>query len=279
MAVVEQGGVSRAAEQLHTVQSNVTSRIKRLEQELGQPLFLRVGRGLSLSPAGRELMAYALEILSLERQAQNAMNEIGAHGGTLLLGCMETYAAMHLPFTLAAVQNDLPNIRFQVDTATSAELVERVRTYQLDCAIVGGEVNYPGIRSDLLLEEQLVLVRPKAKADDTGLPLILFREGCVYRARALAWQQQMGRADTPVMAFGTLEGILGCVAVGLGCTLMPRGVLEHSRYREQLDLSELPDEIARVATRLISHDQSALQKTIDAFKSAVLDGMPRVLDS
>ena len=67
-----------------------------------------------------------------------------------------------------------------------------------------------------------------AGTDPVLLPLILFREGCAYRTRAIAWQRAQGHAVSDAMEFGTLEGILGCIAVGLGWTLMPRRVVGQS---------------------------------------------------
>lgn len=269
LAVIEQGGISHAAEQLHTVQSNVTARIRRLEEELGQDLFLRVGRSLRLSPAGRVLKDYAQEILALERQAINAVSGIGSHSGELLIGCMEAYAALHLPHTLARVKQAHPHIHFQVETAPSKVLVERVRNHQLDCAIVGGDTPYPKLKADILLQESLVLLSPKTVDNIHQLPLIVFNEGCVYRARALAWQQQMGNPNTPLMEFGTLDGILGCVAVGLGCTLMPRDVLKHNRYATDIRVHELPEELAHISIQLVRYDHSVSLAVLETLRGVM----------
>lgn len=269
LAVIEHGGISHAAEQLHTVQSNVTARIKRLEEELGQSLFLRVGRCLHLSPAGRVLKDYAQEILALERQAINAVSGIGSHSGELLIGCMEAYAALHLPHTLARVKQKHPHIHFQVETAPSNVLVERVQKHQLDCAIVGGNTQHHKLKTDVLLQESLVLLTPKQVTDTSHLPLIVFNEGCVYRERALAWQQRMGNPNVPLMEFGTLDGILGCVAVGLGCTLMPKDVLQYNRYADQLSVHELPDDLAHVSIQLVRYDHSVALEVLDTLRGVM----------
>ena len=71
-AVVEEGGITRAAKKLHRVQSSVTTRIRQLEEDLGTPLFIREGKKLHLSPAGRVLLDYAGRLLGLAAEARDA---------------------------------------------------------------------------------------------------------------------------------------------------------------------------------------------------------------
>ena len=95
-AVVEEGGILAASRKLNTVQSNVTGRIRRLEEELGTDLFFRKGRGLELAPSGRVLLDYARRMLLLERQTSAAVRLVGESVGELRIGAMETFAALHL---------------------------------------------------------------------------------------------------------------------------------------------------------------------------------------
>ena len=91
-AVARTGGIGRAALELHTVQSNVTARIRLLEEQLGLPLFLRHSRGVTLTAAGRRLLPYAERMRDLLAQAQRAVAETGMPQGPLLLGSLETAA-------------------------------------------------------------------------------------------------------------------------------------------------------------------------------------------
>ena len=99
-AVVEEGGILAASRRLHTVQSNVTNRIQRLEEELGAELFHRSGRGLELAPSGKVLLDYTRRMLDLERQMLAAVRDAGDLVGELRIGTMETFAALHLPAAL-----------------------------------------------------------------------------------------------------------------------------------------------------------------------------------
>src|SRR5690348_13948830 len=107
-AVARTGGMGRAASELNTVQSNVTTRIRLLEEELGAPLFVRHSRGVSLTPAGRRLLPYAERMRDLLAQARRAVSEDGTPQGPLLLGSLETAAALRLPRILAAYARAYP---------------------------------------------------------------------------------------------------------------------------------------------------------------------------
>src|SRR5258706_14505035 len=89
--VVEQGGINKAAAKLHRVPSNVTTRVKQLEQELGTKLFTREGRGLAISPDGTLLLGYADRLLKLSAEAEAALKKRKLRG-TLHIGALESIA-------------------------------------------------------------------------------------------------------------------------------------------------------------------------------------------
>src|SRR4051794_40764840 len=89
-AVARLGGIGRAAQELHTVQSNVTTRIRLLEQELGTRLFDRHARGVSITAAGRRLLPYAAEVSDLLARARQAAMDDGTPKGQLAIGTLET---------------------------------------------------------------------------------------------------------------------------------------------------------------------------------------------
>lgn len=268
-AVVEEGGILAAARRLNTVQSNVTARIRRLEEELGTELFLRKGRGLELAPSGRVLLDYSRRMLSLERQTLAAVRQVGEASGELRIGAMETFAALHLPAALKAVRASHPGLELRVFTDTSAALADRVLQHKLDCAFIAGPVVHPALDFDELLVEELVQVHA-AGCDPLLQPLILFREGCAYRTRALAWQRSQGHALADAMEFGTLEGILGCVSVGLGWTLMPRRVVEQSPHLGDLIIERVPAEIGGVPTGMIRRRDATPLAALSTLSAAIL---------
>ncbi|HEX2351547.1 MAG TPA: LysR family transcriptional regulator, partial [Xanthobacteraceae bacterium] len=95
-SVVQAGGVTRAAEKLNRVQSNVTTRVRQLETDLGVELFVREGKRLHLSSAGKLLLDYADRLIDLAQEAREAVHDAKPRG-LLRLGTGESTAAMRLP--------------------------------------------------------------------------------------------------------------------------------------------------------------------------------------
>ena len=268
-AVVEEGGILAASRKLNTVQSNVTGRIRKLEEELGTELFHRKGRGLELAPSGKVLLSYARRLLQLERQTAAAVKQVGENSGELRIGAMETFAALHLPRALKAVRAGHPQVELRVFTDTTAVLTEKVLNHKLDCAFVAGPVIHPELNFEAVAMEELVQVHA-ALGDPVRLPLILFREGCAYRSRALAWQRAIGHATADVMEFGTLDGILGCVSVGLGWTLMPRRVVESSQHAADLVVTPVPSDIGLVPTGMVTVADAAPLAALRTLADAII---------
>lgn len=268
VAVTEEGGILAASRHLDTVQSNVTARIQRLERELGTELFYRQGRGLTLAPSGRVLLGYARQILELESQAGQAVRQVGGQSGELRIGAMETFAALRLPAMLGQLREAHPLLSIRVQTETSQVLTRQLIDHEIDCALVGGPVDHPDLVATEVAAEELVLVLAR-NDESNSAPLILFREGCAYRARALAWQRSLGHQVDEVMEFGTLDGILGCVAAGLGRTLMPRRVVDNSHYQPQLRVQPIDPALAKVPTVLIRHRQALPMPALDTLRDAI----------
>ena len=267
-AVARIGGMGRAAVELHTVQSNVTTRIRLLEQELGVQLFVRQSSGVSLTPAGRRLLPYADRIRTLLAQARQAVADDGTPQGPLLLGSLETAAALRLPRILAAFAQAHPAVDLTLTTGTSAALIDEVLQARLDGAFVVGPVRHPDLTEDVVFHEEMVLVtaRDIAGWDElsrrSGLKIVVFRAGCSYRTRMEALLAECGVVGVRRIEFGTLEGILGCVAAGIGVTMLPRGVIDVAARDAALRLHALP-----VAERWVD---TVFIRRADAFPSSAV---------
>ena len=273
--VARTGGIGRAALELHTVQSNVTARIRLLEEELGTPLFIRHSRGVSLTPAGRRLLPFAERLRDLLAQARRAVADDGTPQGPLSLGSLETAAALRLPRILAAFAQAHPAVDLTLTTGTSAELVEQVLQSRLDGALVVGPVRHPELTEDVVFHEEMVLVtaRDIAGWDDlprrSGLKLVVFRAGCSYRAQLEAMLTELGVVGPRRIEFGTLEGILGCVAAGIGVTMLPRGVIDVVWRNGPLALHKLPEPQRWADTVFIRRRDAFPSSTIEAFRECL----------
>lgn len=235
-AVVDEAGTKGAAEQLNTVPSNITARLKKLEAELNTKLFSLVGRKLELTLSGEQLYPFATKMLQLESQAKTAIAQTQGRYA-VSIGMPETFAAAHLPRALTLLKQQYPEIQPRIHTATSAELQLDVINNKIDCAIVGNARNHTNLHQMLVLDEELQYVTPKTGDYE---PLLFVREeGCGYRQCAQAWQLETGKTDEAMMVMGSADGILGCISAGLGYTIISRDMVIGSRYEKALSLQPL----------------------------------------
>ena len=126
-SVASTGSMSKAALELNTVQSNVTARIKSLEDEVGFALFERTNRGVTLTAAGRRLLPFAARAARLLDDARRAVADEGTPSGVLTIGSLDTTAALHLSPVLAAYVAAHPAVDLSLKTGTTCELVEQVK--------------------------------------------------------------------------------------------------------------------------------------------------------
>jgi DNA-binding transcriptional LysR family regulator len=270
-AVARSGGITRAAEELNTVQSNVTQRIKALEAEIGTALFERHSRGMTLTGAGRRLLPYAQRMAALSREAMLAARDDGEPKGPLAIGSMETTAAVRLPALLAAFHRRFPAVRLSLRTATTADLVSAVLDGSLDGAFVAGPIEHAELSAVIAFREELVLVTARrwdslaslrAGTAESGPTALVFRTGCTYRQRLEQAFSEFGWPSAARFELGTLDGMIGCVAAGMGVTMLPRAVVERSELAGHISVQTLDPRLSRVDTLFIRrramHDSSAL---------------------
>jgi DNA-binding transcriptional LysR family regulator len=270
-AVARAGGITRAAEELNTVQSNVTQRVKALEAEIGTPLFERHSRGMTLTSAGKRLLPYAQRMAALSREAALAARDEGEPKGPLAIGSMETTAAVRLPPLLADFHRRYPAVRLSLRTATTADLVTAVLDGTLDGAFVAGPIAHAVLAATSAFREELVLVSARrwsslaelrAGTPESGPTALVFRAGCTYRQRLEQIFVEFGWPSAARFELGTLDGMIGCVAADMGVTLLPRAVVERSAMNGSVSIHALSPSHARVETLFIQrragHQYSAL---------------------
>ncbi|MGI0944393.1 LysR family transcriptional regulator NmoR [Pseudomonas aeruginosa] len=232
-AVAHEASVTRAAQQLQRAQSNVTTRIRQLEEDLGVELFLRDGKRMSLTERGSEFLAYAEQLLALADEARQSMHP-AEPGGRLRLGSMESTAASRLPALLASYHKACPRVALEVSTGTSRALFDGVRARRLDCALGAagpgwaGELDGSGLRGEPLFREELLMILPAEHppvhdvAEVRLRTLAGFARGCTYRQLA---EDSLGTPLT-VQEVGSYHAILACVAAGACVGVLPRSVLQ-----------------------------------------------------
>jgi len=254
-AVAEEGGILRAARKLHRVQSNVTTRIKRLEASIGAQLFFRERQRLVLSPNGKLLLAYADKLLNLAEEAQAAISR-RSPAGVLRLGALESTSASRLPVVLARFHETFPEVRVELLTGTNDALTAAVKDRRLDAAFVAESPRDKALTSMPLFRETLVLISagdrprlvgPRDIRDDS---LITFPNGCAYRRVLERWLGRRGLGAMRVLEMSSYHAIIACVASGTGVALVPESVLNVVNA-ERIARHPLPKALGELVTPLI----------------------------
>jgi len=254
--VVSEGGVIRAAGKLNRVQSNVTTRIRQLEERLGQKLFLRQGRSLALAPAGRKLLPYADRLLRLAEEAEGEMrSEVPA--GTFRLGSLESTAGSRLPPVLSRYHKLHPAVVVELVSGTTGALLKRLEAFEIEAAFVSQPFSAAGFETLAVFEEELVLITARSVASVTspgdlaGATLIAFAQGCSYRRLLEQWLGKGGVAASRSLEFSSYQAMIACVAAGTGFAIVPLSVLKALRATADVRQHALPERVRMNRTHLV----------------------------
>ena len=254
--VVDEGGVIRAANKLNRVQSNVTTRIRQLEEHLGTRLFRREGRSIRLSAEGQTLLVYADRLLRLSDEAISEMRA-GKPRGVFRLGSLESTAGSRLAPILSRYHTLYPDVVVELATGTAGALVTRVINFELEAAFVSEPFTAPDLRARPVFEERLVLITPRSmrKVSSPGdigrATLIAFAQGCSYRKRIEEWLGSANVMPARVLEFASYQAMIACVAAGSGFAVVPKSVLEALRATRSVRQHMLPKRVSRNRTFLV----------------------------
>jgi DNA-binding transcriptional LysR family regulator len=220
VSVVDSGGFTRAGERVHRTQSTVSQQIKRLEDDVGQPLLNRTGKEVTPTEAGERLLSYARRLLAL---AEEARDVVGApsNEGAVRLGIPEDFAAYRLTKLLASFSRARPGLRLDVRVEQSINLRRDLERGDLDLALFKRGAGEKG--GIAVWPERVHWVASKAHPIDPetrSVPLIGFPTGCLYRSRAIHAIESAGRNWHMAYTSSSLAGIQAAVAAGLGLSIL-----------------------------------------------------------
>ncbi len=255
-SVVAEGGITRAAEKLHRVQSNVTTRVRQLEKDLGVALFIREGKKLHLSPTGKVLLGYADRLLELAQEARDALHD-GEPRGPLKLGAMESTAAIRLPAPLSEFSRRYRQVALDLHSGMIPELCAAVQDGALDAALVAEPIDDDAFEKAAIYDEELVIVAGagyppiRSPRDVKAQPVLAFETGCAYRLRMQQWFAQSGLAPARTIEITSWHAMLGCVAADMGIAVMPRMLLSTFPNARYLSVHRLPAGLNHAPTVLI----------------------------
>jgi DNA-binding transcriptional LysR family regulator len=247
--VAEAGGITRAAEKLHRVPSNVTTRISQLEDDLGVKLFVREGRNIRLSPAGAILLEKANRLLELARETRDAVHE-SAPRGLLRLGAYESTASVWLPGRLNDFQKRYPQVTLELHTWSLQDMIAGIVSGDLEAAMICRNDADARLETLPLYDDEVVLVAPKqkdplARGSKDDFVLLSFDDDCPLRHQIERYVREHIRAPSRVIEMSSNHALLGCVAAGMGVGMMPKSVLPTFPGHRHLNVHRIPHEVAQ----------------------------------
>ncbi|MET3292291.1 UNVERIFIED_CONTAM: DNA-binding transcriptional LysR family regulator [Brevibacillus sp. OAP136] len=226
-AVVDLNSFTKAANALQYSQASITSHIQQLEDELGVPLFDRLGKQIQLTAAGQELYQYVVELLTSYAKIKHISATDETLKGEIRIGASETMTVYKLGTVLATYKKRYPDVTFSLIDDYCQQLRERLHTGELDFAItLEPKVSDPQLTTEVIAEVPLVFIGEKNHSfqsiDDIKDECIIFSEGnCALRRFFQGYLTEKGIPTGNYLEFSSMEAMKRCVASGLGISLMP----------------------------------------------------------
>ncbi len=220
LAISDAGSFTRAAEEVHKTQSAVSMQMKRLEELLGRPLFVRDGRASRFTADGERLVEYARRLVSLNDEAVSTFTRPELTG-TVRFGTPDDYADRFLPEILARFARTHPLVTVDVDCMPTSSLSERTRRGELDLALVTFGCNIS--TDEPVRREPLVWVTSARHSTHLldVLPVAVSHTGCEWRSAVLTALDKAGRKYRVAYSSPNSNAVNAAVQSGLAVGAVP----------------------------------------------------------
>ena len=237
LQTAEAGSFNAAARALHCSQPAVSEQVRRLEAELGAPLFARVGRGLALTPAGRRFRGHAERVVSAADEASASVGRGSFRRERVVTMGMFRNAPYYLVAELAAAfRADDPAVRLRLPGQNSAEVAEAVRDGELESGLVVLPVEDRGLEVRVLFRDEVLFLsadasrvaEPVTTERLAAAPLVLYDARYGFddptRRQLAARVQPAGLVLEPIVDVEHVETALRLAALGVGDTVAARSL-------------------------------------------------------
>lgn len=269
--------LAETAEQLGLKQPTVSFHLRKLEEELGMPLFHKQFRSLRPNEAAIDLLPYARRIVALMEEAQEMMNQHREQSGSKLkLGASYTPATYLMPPYLAAYQKLFPAVKLILTVKKAGTVLQMLRKYDIDAGILslGREVEEGLIVQPLLPDELMLLLSPEHRlakhvditvADLQQETFLLHEAGSTSRTLSEQWAAQVGMNWHAVMELGAIETIKEAIKCNIGVGVLPKRSVIREVENGELIMRALPDYTNHRQICLVYRDEEQLSHQVRYF--------------
>jgi LysR family transcriptional regulator, hydrogen peroxide-inducible genes activator len=283
-AVAELENFTRAAEHCHVSQPSLSQQIIKLEQQLGRPLFERLGRRVRLTDAGRSLYEHAVRILASIHDAESSLDSTSDwKESALSVGAILTIAPYLLPGVLGPFRKQFPKSRVTVHEGFTAELVRACLTGDIDLAIVALPIQDERLVVEPLFTEELLLAMPAAKMpwsirrptlDDLNrMPFVLLDEMHCLGGQIVRFCQQRECLPAITCKTAQLLTVQHMVGLGQGVSLVPELAAREDKTGACRYVS-LGDEAPRRTIAMIRHKDRFRSELVNRFQGSLRKSLP-----
>jgi DNA-binding transcriptional LysR family regulator len=274
--VAQELSFTRAAELLDYAQSSITAQIQALEQEIGAPLFERLGRRIVLTTNGEQLLRYAEKVLALVDEASQTLSGWEEPSGRLTISVPETLSTYRLPPLLREFRRRFPRVQLILKSVASQEVFQHLSDGASDVSVTLAEPLKPRelfqiqplIREPLLLlaypDHPLTHCAHVAHEDLQHETLLLTEARCTYRTLFERTLLAEGVILREAMEFGSVEAIKQCAMAGVGLSFLPEVAVQKELAAGQLISLNWPGNL-HVMTQLIWHKDKWLSPALKGF--------------
>jgi len=278
--LAEELNFTRTAEKVNTVQSNVTAQIKALEEELGIPLFDRLGRRVALTDAGRNFLPFALQALAAMDHGQRALKTGAEPSGPLRIGAPESLLTYRLPEVLRAFRRRFPHVELIFSQHSTATVAHELEAGKFDMVIHGD--NLPpssSIKAVRLRTERILLLAEASHplaSQPTVKPADLFAQNLLLTETGCSYRQKLDRAlalanirPANVTEFSSVEALKQCIALGMGIGLLPEIAVVRELRQKHLQALHWTGPSLDIVTQIIWHKDKWISPAMAAFMELV----------
>jgi len=270
-AVVEHGKFSLAAAALDIAQASVSAHIKSLEVQVGQPLFIRgPGRAPKLTEAGKMIYAYALDVLKRHSEASAGLRALDTQRASVVVAAPH-FASKRLPGMLATFAAEHPNVKLVIRRMPGNDVVGLLRSGNVDLGMIFAQDPLPGIESEVVWQEEMVLVASAQHAlaqrnrvtvkDIAREPFVGALAGSSFAANVDKLLRELGiEQHEVIMEAEDPATMAGLVSEGIGIAFCMRTCVEEELKQKRLVVLPLDQPIPRLQVHWAYPTQQPLSK-------------------
>ncbi|MGC8555320.1 MAG: LysR family transcriptional regulator [Candidatus Acidulodesulfobacterium sp.] len=262
--VAKEGSMSKAADKLHCVQSNVSARIKQLEEDLNISLFNRGRQKLTLTPAGKTLLSFAEKIAIIAKEAEKTINDINGKKSSIYIGFMETATAIKLHTVLISYHERYPESNVKIVTGTTEELYRNVLDNEIDGAFIEDFIEHPDIELKLIFEEKLALISNTNIDDFRNRNILVLKKEHFYREKLKNFLNAKNVYPDKTFELDSLEELLAYASAGMGIAIFPLSVLKEN-HKNKLSLKILTENQYKISIYFIKRRDTLTTKALSNF--------------